>query len=115
MASSINAYPITIQSGSFQEGCKFQGVDVDVYLETTGFQRQHYSFGSADTWTFTCVEDADAVAWVDSVAYKLNSVITQGTQVVLVADYGTAHSLPPGQLVYVLSVRVWYSEAMKAR
>ena len=115
MVESIDTLPIKIEPDSFRESCKFQGTDVDIKLGTQGHQRQHWSYGSADVWSFTCVEDADSVAWADSVALAMIIKCTSGAPAALVISFGTQHSLPTPQNVYILNVKVWYNQSTTTR
>lgn len=115
MASSIDGYAIQIQDGSFSETCGFVGSDVDVWLGTAGHQRQHKAYGAASFWSFVCVEDCESVAWVNSVGNHLATHVTDGAAVAWVVDAGAKHSVPAGQLVYVLGLEIWFGQAMKTR
>jgi hypothetical protein len=111
---SVDAYALTIQQGSFREKTAYSGVDQ--YIWSGGaIKLQHKSYGNVESWTLTAIEDASAVAWVDSAPFHLLTHIADGAAVAFVFDVPTKHSVPVGQTVYVNSVNVRYSSNLKTR
>lgn len=72
--------------------------------------------GSIVGWGFTCIENAEAVAWVDSVAYHLYTHLTFGDKITLTLEFADGrHSVPAGTTVWLRSITVYYSSGMKTR
>jgi hypothetical protein len=95
----IDGLVIVIQGGSFLESRAFAGVDWDAWVNNA-YARKQQSYGWVGGWQFTCMENADAVTWANSVANHLYTHIADGAAVTLEITNGTKHSLPVGQTVH---------------
>lgn len=115
MASSLGGYTIEVDPETFREICRFKGVDTDTIVGNAGHIREHVSYGSADTWTFTVAENTASVPWANSVALAMIIKLTSGEAVELIATFGTRHSLPANKMVYVMNVNVKYNQSLTAR
>jgi hypothetical protein len=114
VTSKIDSLTVAIQEGSFSVDNDFVGVDWDSWVDG-GYKRKHKSYGLARGWSFTCWEDVAAVPWTSSVAKHLKECVADGLPVSFEYVNGTRYATPAGQTVYVESVEVWYSAAMKVR
>ncbi len=112
--STINGYPITVQSESLQGAVDGISAEWTEWEDGEAVLKQK-GYGGTREWSFTCFENTDDVAWEDSVAYLLESVVDAKTPVVLTLDFGDKHSVPADTMVYVGSIKYWYSAGMKVR
>lgn len=112
--SQIDGSNIAIQDGSFSADNAFIGNDWDGWVNQA-YGRKHVSYGNARAWSFTCIEDAALVPWVNSVAKQLYAHVIDGAAVAFAYANGVKYIVPAGQTVYIENIEVWYTAKMAIR
>jgi len=109
VAWTIDGFPITIKQGSYSPTRTPNAFEWDRWYGP-GHQRLRKVCGSEQDFGFTGMENAETVAWDDSVAKHLYTHITFGVPVALVLSVENVDTT-----VWVQKVAVYYSAGMKTR